>query len=205
MSLPSLTLPELGSALWHCEIFEAYIFLSSLVIYILDKFSSALELDQQPGKCHQLGMLTQKMLPSLQLQRLCPAPSKRLKYCSDIHCSNLSSASWGAEQAVSHLEPCRAITGDPQGPHDASAITFIRVKWCLSCTIPRAQHRISILSQLGRYSYYSIPHFSLPSWHGERFAWRNGLGSSWTTVLFMAWLNWTRLFMGLALALWVSM
>lgn len=113
-------------ALWLCEIFEAYIFLSSLVIYILDKFSSALELDQQPGKCHQLGILTQKMLPRLQLQRLCPAPSKRLKYCPDIHCSHLSPSQW-AERDVSHWKPCRVITGGPQGPHDASAIIFIQI------------------------------------------------------------------------------
>lgn len=119
-----------------CEIFEAYIFLSSLVIYILDKFSSALELDQQQDKCHQLSMLTQKMLPSLQLQKLCPAPSKRLKYCSDIHCSHLS-ASWWAEQAISHWRPCRATTGAPQEPHDASVITFIQVKWCLSSATPQ--------------------------------------------------------------------
>lgn len=82
---------------WPCDsvrYFEPYIFLSSLVIYILDKFSSALELDQQPGKCHQLGMLTQKMLPSLQLRRLRPAPSERLEYCSDIHCSPFSAPWW---------------------------------------------------------------------------------------------------------------
>lgn len=195
----------LVQVLWLCEIFEAYIFLSSLVIYILDKFNSALELDQQPGKCHQLSMLTQKKLPGLHLQRLCPAPSKKLKYCSDIHCSHIG-ASWWAEQAIYHWKPFRAITGAPQGPHDASAITFIQVRWCLSFTTPWAWHRISVLSQLGRYFYYILHDSSLPSMvlHGERFAGRNGPACSWTTMLFMAWLNWAWLLVGLVLVLWVS-
>lgn len=177
------------------------------MIYILDKFGSALELDQQPGKCHQLGMLTQKMLPSLQLQRFCPAPSKRLKYWSDSHCSHLS-ASWWAEQAVSHWKPCRAITGAPQGPHDASAITFIQVKWHLSFIIPRAQHKIPSAPPPVR-QILLLHHSSLlSSIHGLtwwKIAYRNSPGCSWKTMFFMAWLNWLWLLMGLAPALRVSM